>query len=146
MTYRARAEEIAAVIRAVDGSGVVHPRVRTPSKGWREFAERFVVEQAGVRRVCGWQVSRRSGKADQEKWEDAWSLVHIAALNDAEESEFPFQQNLEAVAAALRDADLTHGTAPEMMSIDLVEDRMFGDVLCHVAECTLRTGMYAHLI
>ena len=146
LDYAACAEEIAAVIRGVGGSGVVHNRVRSAPK-WKDFIARFVVEQGGVKVVCGWQVSRRAGRADGEKWLDTWSLVHVCGAHDETEAELPFQQNLNDVARALRGPGvLTFGVAPEMMSIDLVEDRMFGDVLCHVAECTLVTGTYAHLI
>jgi hypothetical protein len=139
--YHTRANEIGALIAGVEGSGQVHCRVRT-AKNWKDYIARFTDASKAVN---AWQVSRKAAAGlRDEKWVETWSLIKLASVIDADESELAFQQNVDDVARMLLGAELSFGVFPEGMSIEEVYEGMFGDVLCHVGRCTLTVAFYHH--
>lgn len=138
MTYRERAEELAAVLRSLPDAGVVHARSRnTPL--WGRFVEIFKAP-GGV--INGWQLTRRRGELDAPRWAETYLLTKIRGMHDASESEFDFQEDLDAAVVAFRDGELTFGTVVGGLRIAGVEERLFGEAVCHVAECELVVNLY----
>ncbi len=138
MQYRERVEEIAAVLRALPGSGIVHNRSRN-RVNWREFALLF----ADGDTISGWQVTRRRGKPDAPRWVETYLLTKIRGVHDATESELDFNENLDEAVQAFRDApNLSFGEVADGLVIVGSEERVFGDAVCHVAECELVVNMY----
>jgi len=138
MGYRERAEEIAAVLDGLGGSGVVHPRSRnTPN--WAGFVQLF--RDGDV--INGWQLTRRRGEPQSPRWGETYLLTKIRGVHDASLSEFGLQDNLDEAVQAFRDGpELSFGHVADGLKINGVEERMFGDVLCHVAECELTVSLY----
>lgn len=145
MTYAERVAELVAIVAAVDGAGLVHGRSRIAAK-WKEFIDRFVDED---RRVNGWEITRRVGSPESPRWAETWRLTKYYGVKDEAASDHALQEHLDAVVRAFRPGDgaaLTWGVMPQGLSIEVIEEAMFGDVLCHVARCQLVVQMsYATL-
>ncbi|MHB9075857.1 MAG: hypothetical protein ACYC6G_20340, partial [Desulfobaccales bacterium] len=91
-------------------------------------------------RIQGWHITRKGTK---ETWDSlpavdrghTYEIVGIYTLNDAAASEKAFQELVEKVMSLLRfDFDLGGNcTLAGPLTLETVEPRMFGSVLCHVA-------------
>lgn len=98
-------------------------------------------------RLQTWTISRRSTTERQlatgHENERTYTVILRAysALGQEGQTEEAFQQMLEAVCDAFRLLPGLNGTAAtsEPLQIDLVEPRMFCEVLCHYAELRLET-------
>ena len=98
-------------------------------------------------RLQTWTISRRSTVERQlatgHENERTYTLILRAyyALGSEGQTEEAFQQTLEGVCAAFRLLPGLNGTAAtsEPLQVDLVEPRMFCEVLCHYAELRLET-------
>lgn len=96
-------------------------------------------------RVQAWTISRRSTAerhlATGHENERTYTVILRAyyALANEGQTEGAFQQTLEAVCNAFRLLPGLNGTAAtsEPLQIDLVEPRVFCEVLCHYAELRL---------
>jgi hypothetical protein len=137
--YETRVAELVAVLAAVAGSGVVHNRSRN-TVHWKAFVELFRVGDA----INGWQVHRKSGGTDQERWVEVYQLDRIYGVQDAASSELAFNLNIDDVAREfIQGRALSFGHVAEGFRIIEIEPRIFGGVLCHVAECQITVSMYA---
>ncbi|HEY0019049.1 MAG TPA: hypothetical protein VGC13_22295 [Longimicrobium sp.] len=142
--YRERAEEIAGVLRGLPGAGQVHARSRVTGRDWQAFVARFT----DGKRVAGWTVARSSGEQGGDDgadayWLDRWTLVRICGVHDATESEFAFQESLDDAVVWFRDnpGGLSFGTVVGELKLRVIEERLFGEAVCHVAECGLVVAM-----
>jgi len=137
MTYTARADELKAAMATVAGSGIVHNRGRLAAK-WELFLALFQDPTAGGR-VLGWEITRKAGTPEEDPdWLEHWELRHYRSYEDAAASELAFQEHLDAMVRYFRDNPrLTWGVVPLGMEITLVDERSFGGVLVHYAECRL---------
>ena len=84
-------------------------------------------------------------------------LRKIMVLNDADETGIVFDANLTAIEEAFEDNYTLNGTCMTTtpgwgpmegkteMQIDLIEERMFGGVLCHYAELRI-CAIERHLV
>lgn len=142
MNYKERAEEIATGLRTLPDAGQVHARTRIAGRDWVTFIERMVVP--GTRRVAGWTVSRLSARQGGDEdgassnWLETWSLLRYRGLHDETESEFDFQQDLDlAVAHFLKNPTFSWGVVVGELVLRVIEERLYGQVVCHVAECDL---------
>jgi hypothetical protein len=142
-------DQIKSVLESVDGVGVVHGYVR-----WAPDWEKFLALFSENGKVNGWMISRQSVTRHRTAYSEVQAahifvLTGIYGLNDADESELTFQGILDSVQSAFA-ADPTMGGAcetinPEVgamngqygLQIEMIENRMFGSVLCHTAECRL---------
>lgn len=138
--YTTRVEEIAALVRAVDGSGLVHARNRNTAN-WGQFILFFRDEQS---RINGWQISRKAPAGTKDRrWEETYQLVKLYGIRDADASDFTFQTNLDDVGRVfVAGRDLTFGSVAEGFRIIAIEERVFGAVVCHVADCEITVSLY----
>lgn len=138
--YTTRVEEIAALVSAIDGSGIVHARNRN-TVNWGKF---ILLYQDTAGRINGWQISRKAPAGTKDRrWEETYQLVKFYGIRDVDASDLTFQQNLDDVGRLFVDGlDLTFGSVAEGFRIPVIEERMFGDVLCHVAECEITVSFY----
>lgn len=136
--HKARAEEIAAVLSAVEGSGVVHTRMRWADT-WQDFL--LLMRDQSSRKegpVRGWEITRKAGTPEgAPMWSETWQLHYYLGLSDKDETEYAFQDHLNAVVRAWRLATLSWGAVPYGLKIVLAEPRAFAGVLCHYALCEL---------
>ena len=149
MSLSAIEEQIKAILSGVDGMGVVHDYERWAAT-WEKFLALFSVEDAeGVRRINGWTFSRRKTPETEPTESHNLRTYHfrfrgIYGLKDDDASERVFQQLIEDVCAAFRAAyklnSTAHHTSP--MQVNVVENRVFGKVLCHYAELELTAEEY----
>lgn len=147
MRYRDRVAAIAALIRALPDAGVVHERSRM-SAHWAEYVRHF---QADDKRINGWEISRRRALPDSPRWQDTYRLRRFYGIRDQDASDLAFQESLdEAIRALGAGADLTledgtpWGWVADGLRIQEIEERMFGEVLVHFAECELPVTLYHH--
>lgn len=143
-------EQIAAILGAVEGMGVVHQYQRW-SKDYSKFLDFFTVTDADeVKRVNGCIITRKStvSKADGfGKDEDMHTFLirFYRGLKDDQATELTFQAILEEARDAFRANETLNDTCDTVfpvegkagLQIDNVDIRIFGSVLCHFGECTL---------
>ncbi len=143
-------DEIRRVLESVNGIGAVHVYERW-AKNWNTVLQLFKTD---ADRFHGWTVSRRSTARRQitlgrKEAAHVFDIRGIYGLHDAGHTELFFQDLLDSIARAF-DADETLAgacatTHPDWgpmngavgFQIDEVGVRMFGNVLCHFAECRL---------
>lgn len=137
--YSDRVSEVAAIVSAVSGSGLVHNRTRnTPD--WGKFLLCFR-DPGG--RINGWQITRRAGGTAALRWEETYHLVKVFGMRDQDATDLTFQQNVDDVAREfVQGRDLTFGSVAAGFRITGIEERMFGDVVCHVADCEITVSFY----
>lgn len=134
------------VLLGVNSIGRVHNYVRYAVTD-RGFIDLFQSSVAiGSAHIRGWQIRRQSVA------EEALSLgggtvqrIHTyriygyLQINDSSESEIYFNGLIESVVAAFRDDRTLGGAAQyhEYLQVDVIEEREFGDIVCHYVEMTL---------
>lgn len=142
--------QIKTILEGVSGIGIVHDYERW-SADWKAFLTLF---QDSNDLINGWMfarektVQRRVTLGEKEK-AHIFRLRGVYGLKDEDATEKTFQDLIESNVAAF-DADETlSGTCltinPDWgpmdgavgLQVDLVENRIFGSVLCHYAECRL---------
>ena len=131
--------QIKSTVEGVSGIGVVHDYVRWAST-WQQFLTLY--KKSG--KINGCSISRVATPAHitarrKQERRFAYKLRFYYGLKDSAASEKIFQALIESVVTALSaDSDvggLTYRTDP--VQVDIVDARMFGDVLCHYGELTL---------
>jgi hypothetical protein len=139
--YADRVHEVAAIVGAVEGSGLVHSYTRNTPQ-WEQFLRYFLAPDG---RINGWQITRRSAATATQRWQEGYQLVKVFGMRDADATDLTFQQNLDDVAREfVQGRDLTFGSVAEGFRITGIEERMFGGTLCHVAECEITVSFYTH--
>lgn len=146
-------DQIETLTSSVEGMGVVHPFQRWSSKH-SDFLNHFKDPDTGKINGCCF-----TRTATAERWLTNIKYVRVYeflfrmyyGLRDADGSELVFQSLVEAVAATFRleSSETLNGTcetlAPEFGSlaglagiqVETVDQRMFGNVLCHYSELRL---------
>ena len=131
---------ICEILSSVSGVENVYPYLRW-STDWKAFFDLFRRSDGSA---GGWMVTRSS--TGEERAETAYvfrrhefRMFGFLRLNDAQQSELVFQDQVEAICDAFRSNYSLNGTALNSgpISVDTVENRMFGSVLVHWAELTL---------
>ena len=136
-------EQLAAILAAVEGAGVIHQYQRW-SGTWEKFLDLYKFDGA----INGGSISRTKKEEASGEEDDSSShqLVrhHIAiryyrGLQDSSGSEIANDAFIDAVCAAVRAAYRLNGTCyhNSALQVPVSEPRMFGGVLCHYAEMTL---------
>lgn len=142
MAYRDRVSEIAYAVQALPHAGIVHNRSRIATD-WGRYIELFV--DPATRRINGWEISRRapSGTQDGSHWDELYVLRKFYGVRDSDESDLAFQESIDEVARWFRDhPDLRFGNVVVGLRIAVIDERMFGDVLVHYAECELPVSFH----
>lgn len=137
MSYQARAGEVGAVLSANPSLGVVHSRIRLVND-WGKFIQHF---KTAAGRIDGWEITRRSGGEEEGRWVETYVLRRYFGIDDSDATDLLFQESLDEAARRFRDATLTFGIVPGELRIEETQERVFGGVLCHYAECTLAVSM-----
>ena len=143
-------EQVKAILSGVSGIGVVHDYERWEDT-WQKFLEHY---KDPDEKINGWTITRN---ATPEKWLTNVEYIRvyelvirgIYGLKDENATELVFQDLIEDICTAFRNKDTLNDTcetiAPELGSLSghagvqvvLVENRMFGNVLCHYCELKL---------
>ncbi|HEX8276032.1 MAG TPA: hypothetical protein VF615_25570 [Longimicrobiaceae bacterium] len=143
MSYHERVEEIAGKLATLAGAGFVYARLRLVSD-WGRYIALFRDPES--QRVNGWQVTRRGPGQTPERstrWAETYVLHKLLGINDAEESDFAIQEQVDAAIRLFRDEpDLVHGSVQGALKLVSIEPRTFGGVLCHVGELELTLDFY----
>jgi len=144
-------EQIRTILSGVAGIGVVHDYYRW-STDWNKFLSLF---QDADRRINGWMISRQktpervSAQGGRNSRTHHFKIIGIYGLKDEDATELVFQDLVEAICTKFRSEDTLNGTvwsctpaedAPDGaagIQVDLIENRVFGSVLCHYAELSL---------
>jgi hypothetical protein len=142
--------QIKVILSDVPDIGVVHDYERF-SRDWNKFLALF---QDTNNRINGCMFTREKCPKNQitlGEYEKAHIFVirFFRGLNDSEGTGNIFDLHLEDVEAAFRDKDTLNDTCQTTMpqwgpmnnvdgiQLDINENRMFGNVLCHYAEMRL---------
>ena len=146
-------EQIAAILAAVDGVGVVHQYQRATLGDWGKFLNRFQDSDGRINTVMITRTATAQRKITLGEKELAYvfALRFYYGMKDDDATEHIFQELLEDSREAFNDGDAEtlngtcRTTIPDWgpmagaagLQINEVDARMFGGVLCHFAECRL---------
>lgn len=150
MTLDAIREQVKTIMAAVDGIGVVHGYQRWAAD-WAAFLNLFKTPEG---KINGWMITRESTPEqllDPAEYERVYGLkiIGIYGLNDSDGSELVFQSLVESICDAFRSDYNLNGTcettSPDFgpmagvsgIQVQTVENRVFGNVLCHYCELGL---------
>lgn len=147
---------IKTTMQTVSNIGVVNDFERYSDQASKLSAQ-YVATISGSPQLRGWQIRRvakREVFVDHGRWSvhNRWRIRGFMALNDATESEKTFDSLIAALEDAFRANDTLGGEVmtcidPETSEagLQLIESKpvLFAGVLCHSAECELKTQ---HLI
>ena len=135
-------EQIKTIVAGVAGVGVVHDYARLASD-WGKFLSLFQDPADG--KVRCWMITRRSTPSQRDtmptlRRSHEFRIIGIYSLKDAEATELEFQDLVERIQTAFDSNNTLNGSVldSDPIQVDLVEPRMFGSVLCHYAQLTLR--------
>lgn len=139
MGYAQIRAQVASILSSVPGMGVVHQYERYAAD-YSAFLSLFKHQD----KINGWVITRRGvptrlAAHQVEDREHQLLLRGYYGLADSAASEHTFQQLVEDVQDAFKH-DLTLGGAclkAGPVQVDVIEPRLFGTVLCHVAELSL---------
>ena len=138
-------EQIAAILGAVDGVEIVHQYQRW-APTWEKFLGLF---QDSDGRINGWCITRvKTPEPHSTTSHDArtyhFKIRGYYGLKDSEATELTFQDTIENICNEFRDKYQLNNTASDNspIQVDTVDQRMFGNVLCHFCELSLTAGEY----
>lgn len=137
-------EQIKTILSATAGVGVVHDYERWAAD-WATYLDLFSAEGETGKRINGWEITRKktlavTASVTHDSRSHTFLIRGMYGLKDSEASELVFQQIIEDICAAFRSNYKLNSTAEntEPIQVDLVENRIFGNVLCHYCELTLQ--------
>lgn len=138
--------QIKTILSGVTGIGVVHDYERW-SKDWTTFLTLFKHVAGG--RINGWIITRSAVEELEETTSHEpsihqYKIKGIYALKDSAASEKAFNTLIEAIRAAFRTNYQLNDTASHTtpLKVPVIENRVFGSVLCHYCEMTLTAEEY----
>ncbi|MGH7459833.1 MAG: hypothetical protein ACREMA_02245 [Longimicrobiales bacterium] len=140
MTHEEKCNEIKTRLESLEGAGVVHNRSRL-AIDWGKYLALFKDPNG---RINGWEISR-SGELrlepDLAHVNETFVLRKIYGVQDGAGSDLVFQEHINAAFRLFRDLHaLTFGALPDGLTVTQIDERLFGDVLCHYAESELRVS------
>ncbi|HIJ95786.1 MAG TPA: hypothetical protein HPP94_08645 [Desulfuromonadales bacterium] len=144
--YSNIAADIKTRLEAVPGSGIIHIYERQAV----DLAKFIGLFKDGSGRILGWEITRKSVMEHQQGIvfrHHAMMLHGYMGLQDAAASGVLFQDLCDTICDAFRTAEPLSGSSwmyrngddPDKTpaQIELIDDRMFGSVLCHHALISL---------
>lgn len=143
--YLAIRDDIKTRLEAVPNRGIVHGRSRLATD-WAIYIARFKDPSDG--RIRGWEICRiavpehRRGAIARHH---RFVLRGVLGFSDADATADSFQELIEEVCNAFRDAadgaswQFINGDNPDQSpaQVSVIDERMFGNVLCHYCEIHL---------
>lgn len=133
-------DQIKTILATVDGVGVIHDYERWAAD-WGKFLELYKNTDG---KINGWTITRTKTDEDCNTASHVTRIHHctirgVYGLKDEDASELIFQALIESICAAFRAKyrlnDIAANTEP--VQVEVVENRMFGTVLCHYCELTV---------
>jgi hypothetical protein len=136
---------IKALVEGVDGVGVVHGRSRLATN-WKKYIERFYFAETG--RIQGAEITRTGfseHRAGAYLRHHKFVIRVFLGFQDEAATEETFQPLIDEICEAFRtagpEASWLYGDgdnpANSPAQAPVIDERMFGDVLCHYAEIHL---------
>ena len=141
-------EQIKTILSAVSNTGKIHEYERFCTD-WSKFLDLFKDENEEIN---GWTISRKSSsqlifaQGNDIQRIHHFLLTGFYGMQDEQASELSFQDVIEAIVDKFYDYDTLNDTcfsiAPNPgeqvgIQVDMIENRIFGNVLCHYAELSL---------
>ena len=150
MSFPEIREQNKTIISAVPGIGVVHDYERLATD-WNKFLSFYKVADGRINGFAFTKEKRLNGYSTGGIPELAYvfKFIRIMGLEDAKASGIIFDDHLEDLGDAFADYETLNGTCltinPDWgplqnyrgLQIEVIEPRMFSNVLCHYAECRL---------
>lgn len=145
--YRAIVADIKAILETIPAIGIVHSYER-----WviahSKFIELFK-SPAGF--ICGWEITRRAASEHKRGpffRHHQFVLRGYRSLKDDQATSLDFQELCDEICTAFRTAEplalnatwqYGNGDDPDAsaVQIETINERMFGETLCHCAEIQL---------
>lgn len=127
------------ILNAVADVGKVYDYERW-AKDWGTFINLFKTTIGGKAQIRGWEIGRTSAPEDATSVKaHKYSIKGYMGIDDSAASEKTFNAVIEAIVAAFRANKMLSGAAlgHDFIQVDLIEPRMFANVLCHYAELSL---------
>jgi hypothetical protein len=129
---------IKTVVEGVANVGIVHDYERW-ANDWSVFLDRYKTTVGATTVIRGWTITCASWSQDHASRAYTFKIRGIFGLDDSAASEKTAIGLVEDVCEALNlSSDWDEGEGAELT---VFEPRMFGSVLCHYAEITLRVAM-----
>lgn len=143
MSETAIRQQIFTLISGVTNIGKVYDYERW-ANDWGVFIQMFKTTVGGKDQVRGWEIGRKRAAARyddnaEETTTHEYLLRGYMGVRDADATEKTFNALIEAVRGRFR-FDFTLGGNCESagpVSVELIETRSFGSVLCHYCELSL---------
>lgn len=133
-------DRIETTLSGVTGIGTVHDYLRW-SNNWKNFLSQF---KTSGDLINGWMITRVSTKEEHETASHAtkthtFKIIGVYGLKDEDETEITFQALIESISAAFRADYGLNGQAVDTspIQVEIVEPRIFGNVLCHYCELSI---------
>ena len=135
--------EIKAVLEGITDIGMVHGYERF-STDWKKFLDFF--KPAGKDYIRGWTIRRVTTTEELATHEEgdrdySFKIRGYMSLSDSIASSDTFDDYIETICdtfrALIRDDLNDKADMLGLMQVDLIEDRMFGTVLCHYCELSI---------
>ena len=134
-------DQIETILGGVSGIGVVHNYDRW-SDTWPKFLAHYKVAATG--KINGWAITRTKTPEESDSFEKhardhEFTIRGYYGLKDADASEIVFQDLIEAICTEFRSNFTLNSTCDESgpIQVGLVENRIFGTVLCHYCELSI---------
>lgn len=140
--YSAIAADIKAKLESIPGTGIIHSYERQVV----DMAKFIALFKDATGKICGWEITR---KAVPEHFRGVVNRNHqmiiqgYMGLQDQAASAVTFQDMCDDICDLFRAADAPDGATYQYRNseepdktppqIELINDRMFGNVLCHHA-------------
>ena len=137
-------ETIAGQTGLIDSShasatlGMVHKYERY-SADWNKFIALF--KDPVTSRIFGWEIRRASMPAEklsnmEQQNTHIYQIKGYLAVQDSDQTELLFNSKIEELCALFRGNHTLDETCLDAgaISVDVIEERTFGSVLCHYAE------------
>jgi hypothetical protein len=151
MSYPAIREQVRTILSGVSGTGIIHDYNRW-AVDWGKFINFFKVEATGI--INGAMITRKTRKTFELALDNVTIRLHeivirqVMGLKDDVASEITFQQLVDDICDGLEAHDTLNGTCLTISDIgegqslsgcsgpqaEVIENRVFGNVLCHYAE------------
>jgi hypothetical protein len=142
MAYATILAQIKTYMESVTSIGNVHDYVRW-NKDWPAMLTMFKITSPSAQ-IRFWDISRvaspEQNKVSKENLRThTFRIRGFMSLDDSAATEKTFQALLETVCTKFRNVPTLNSTAANVdpLQINTVGHVMVGDVLCHMAECTL---------
>ena len=118
--------------------GMVHKYERW-SNDWNKFLALFKDPVTG--RIFGWEIRRASMPAEklsnmEQQNTHIYQIKGYLAVQDSEQTELMFNLKIEELRGLFKGNHTLDDTCLDAgaISVDVIDERMFGTVLCHYAE------------